>query len=210
MFTGIVEALGRVHEITLGAQSARLTVNCSAIAAQAVIGESVAVNGCCLTVVAILGDGLTFDAVPETLRMTNLGDLLPGDPVNIERPLSVNARLGGHFVQGHIDGIGTIRSITPEDNAMIYSIEVDPSLQKYLIAKGSIAVDGISLTVARMESFGFSVWIIPHTMEVTTLGSKQVGSKVNIECDVLGKYVERLLSFGTNQNVTASTILAQC
>ncbi len=198
MFTGLVEAVGTVSDISLGEKSARLTVTCGVISASTVIGESIAVNGCCLTVIGINNESLTFDAVPETLRMTNLGDLQPGDSVNIERPVAANARMGGHFVQGHVDGVGTIVSITPEDNAMIYTVKVDESLQKYLVSKGSVAVDGISLTVARVEPSGFSVWIIPHTLEVTILGFKKVGSKVNIECDILGKYIERLLAYRTD------------
>lgn len=195
MFTGIVEAMGKVRAIELGEKSARLTVECESIAKDSGIGDSIAVNGCCLTVVDVSGGALTFDAVPETMRMTNLGLLSQGVNVNIERPVAVSSRMGGHFVQGHVDGVGTILAVTPEDNAMVYSVEIDPSLRKYLVAKGSVAVDGISLTVARVEETGFAVWIIPHTLQVTNLGGKAVGSKVNIECDILGKYIERLMTF---------------
>ncbi len=177
-----------------GEQSGRLTVSAPTTSMDSKIGDSIAINGCCLTVVAREGDRLRFDVVPETLARTNLGRLLPGDAVNLERPLAVGARLGGHFVQGHIDGIGTIRSLTPQENAIIMEIGVPPELSRYIVPKGSIAVDGVSLTVAEARADGFTVWVIPHTREVTTLGRRQVGDPVNLECDLLGKYVERLLA----------------
>lgn len=195
MFTGIVEELGEVISVTHGVKSARLSVKCPLVSSDASLGDSIAINGCCLTVIGIGESLLTFDAVPETLRCTNLGDLTAGDSVNLERPMVLNGRLGGHFVQGHVDGVGLIRIITEEDNALVISIEIEKDLQKYLISKGSITVDGISLTVAKLEESGFSVWIIPHTSQVTTMGKRQPGDRVNIECDMLGKYIERLVQF---------------
>ena len=193
MFTGLVEESGRVVSSEVQGETARLTVATNKVYEGAALGDSVAVNGCCLTVVAIDGENLSFDAVPETMRRTNLGDLAAGHTVNLERPLLPTARLGGHFVQGHIDGTGLVRAITPEQNAVIFEIEVPAALRRYIIEKGSIAIDGISLTVAGVTETGFTVWIIPHTREVTTLKQRQIGDRVNLECDLLGKYVERLL-----------------
>ncbi len=195
MFTGLVEESGIVAASEVQGETARITVAAEIVRVGAALGDSVAVNGCCLTVVAIAGENLSFDAVPETMRRTNLGDLKAGDVVNLERPLLPTARLGGHFVQGHIDGAGIVRAITPDQNAVVFEIEVPSALRRYIIEKGSIAVDGISLTVASVTDTGFTVWIIPHTREVTTLKQRQVGDRVNLECDMLGKYVERLLQF---------------
>jgi riboflavin synthase len=193
MFTGLVEEMGRVVQVVPGEQSATLTVSAPMVHQGVKLGDSIAINGCCLTVVAYEEDRLTFDAVPETLRRTNLGGLCPGEEVNLERPLAVGARLGGHFVQGHIDGVGTVLAVTPEDNAVVMEIGVPEPLRRYLVEKGSVAVDGVSLTVAQVYPASFTVWTIPHTRAVTTLGRRAVGDPVNIECDLLGKYVERLL-----------------
>ena len=198
MFTGLIEESGRVVASEIQGETARLTVAAGKISEGAALGDSVAINGCCLTVVAMDGENLTFDAVPETMRRTNLGDLTAGDAVNLERPLLPTARLGGHFVQGHIDGVGTVRAITPEQNAVIFEIEVPEALRRYIIEKGSIAVDGISLTVATLTATGFTVWIIPHTREVTTLKHRGVGDRINLECDLLGKYVEHLMQAGVS------------
>jgi riboflavin synthase len=166
------------------------------------LGDSIAVNGCCLTVIAIDDKckSLTFDAVPETLARTNLGSLKSGDAVNLERPLQVGARLGGHFVQGHIDGVGTVLSVVPDENAVIIEIGIPDALSRYIVAKGSVTVDGVSLTVAEVRTSSFTVWTIPHTREVTTLGIRKAGDLVNIECDILGKYVERLLQHDGNES----------
>lgn len=180
--------------IELAERSARLTVQAPLVHQDAHLGDSIAVNGCCLTVVAQQEDRLTFDAVPETLDRTNLGALTPGARVNLERPLSVGARLGGHFVQGHIDGVGIVRLVTPEENAVIMEIEMPVSLRRYFVEKGSVTVDGVSLTVADARPETFTVWTIPHTREITTLGERKAGDCVNLECDLLGKYIERLLS----------------
>ncbi len=193
MFTGLVEECGSVTACVIEGETARLSVQTKIVGDDSRLGDSIAVNGCCLTVVQISEGQLTFDAVPETLRRTNLGTLQPGDPVNLERPLLANGRLGGHFVQGHIDGVGTIRDIRPEQNAVIYEVEIPASLRRYFIEKGSVALDGISLTVAGVTESTFRVWIIPHTREVTNLVSRKVGDLVNLECDLLGKYLERLI-----------------
>lgn len=193
MFTGLVEETGRLIEIVHGERSAQLTVQAPTVHQDAHLGDSIAVNGCCLTVIAHQGDHLTFDAIPETLTRTNLGQLKAGDRVNLERPLAVGARLGGHFVQGHIDGVGIIRAITPEDNAVVVEIEVPAPLRRYFVEKGSVAVDGVSLTVASVSETTFTVWTIPHTREITTLGDRHIGDQVNLECDLLGKYIERLM-----------------
>ncbi len=193
MFTGLVEECGRVISIEVKGETARLTIGAKLVVEDVRLGDSIAINGCCLTVVEVASDRLTFEAVPETLRRTNLGSLSPNDPVNLERPLSANGRLGGHFVQGHIDGVGIVRDIRPEQNAVIYEIEVPAPLRRYFIEKGSVAVDGISLTVASVTPQTFTVWIIPHTRDVTNLSVRTVGSFVNLECDLLGKYMERLL-----------------
>ena len=194
MFTGLVEETGTVVAIELAERSARLTVQAPLVHQDAHLGDSIAVNGCCLTVVAQQEDRLTFDAVPETLDRTNLGALVSGSRVNLERPLAVGARLGGHFVQGHIDGVGIVRGVTPEANAVVMEIEVPVALRRYFVEKGSVTVDGVSLTVAEARPETFTVWTIPHTREITTLGERKVGDRVNLECDLLGKYIERLLS----------------
>ncbi len=195
MFTGLVEATGKVMSCEREARSARLTISSPAIRPTARLGDSVAINGCCLTIVAMSesSGALTFDAIPETLDRTNLGDLRPDDRVNLERPLAANARLDGHFVQGHIDSVGTIVSLTPDENAVIMEIEAPERLRRYFVEKGSVALDGVSLTIAEVRTASFTVWTIPHTRQVTTLGARAVGDKVNIECDLLGKYIERLL-----------------
>ncbi|HLJ54816.1 MAG TPA: riboflavin synthase [Chthonomonadaceae bacterium] len=196
MFTGLVEATGRVLDVERETRSARIRVCAPAVESLLAIGASVAVNGCCLTVVELSAANhvVSFDAIPETMDRTNLGDLEPGDAVNLERPLAANARLDGHFVQGHIDGVGIIRTITPAENAVILEIEAPESLARYFVEKGSVAVDGVSLTVASVDGSRFTVWTIPHTRSVTTLGCRKVRDRVNLECDLIGKYIERLLS----------------
>jgi riboflavin synthase len=198
MFTGIVEEMGTIAAITHGERSAKLIVQTTIVHEGVQLGDSIAVNGCCLTVVAIDDGALTFEAVPETLQRTNLGALQSGERVNLERSLAVGGRFGGHFVQGHIDGVGQILSIVPDDNALVFEIAVPPSLHRYFVEKGSVAVDGISLTVASVTAAGFTVWTIPHTRAVTTLGYRQAGDQVNLECDLLGKYIERLMDARLN------------
>ncbi len=194
MFTGLVEEAGVVTECLVKARTAKITLEAQLVHLDAKLGDSVAVNGCCLTVVEIIGNRLTFDAVPETLARTNLGGLRPGSRVNLERPLQVGSRLGGHFVQGHIDGTGSVISVTQEENAAIIEIGIPSQLRRYFIEKGSITVDGVSLTVAEVRPDSFTFWMIPHTRDVTNLSELRAGDSVNLECDLLGKYMESLLS----------------
>jgi riboflavin synthase len=202
MFTGIVEELGTVRAITPNAGGARLEIVAKLVLDDAELGASIAVNGCCLTVVELLDDGWAADAVTETLDRTALGALAPGDPVNLERPVRLADRLGGHVVQGHVDGVGTLRARVPlPDGSTRMTFTAPASILRYVVEKGSITVDGISLTVAALDDAGrgqegatFDVAVIPHTLAVTTLGPKQPGDPVNLEADVLAKYVERLLT----------------
>ena len=194
MFTGLVEEAGIVTECLVEAHTAKITLEAQLVHLDANLGDSVAVNGCCLTVVEIVGNRLTFDAVPETLARTNLGGLKPGSRVNLERPLQVGSRLGGHFVQGHIDGEGRVISVTSEENATVIEIGIPAHLRRYFIEKGSVTVDGVSLTVAEVRPESFTFWMIPHTRNVTTLSELRPGDSVNLECDLLGKYMESLLT----------------
>jgi riboflavin synthase len=188
MFTGIVEELGRVARVERRGEAARMAID-GEVAAGAQVGDSIAVNGCCLTATD-LADGRFFvDVAPETLRLTTLGTLKPGDRVNLERALRADARLGGHIVSGHVDGVGRITSLREEGNAVIYAFEADESLTRQMIPRGSVAVDGISLTLIEAAAGSFAISVIPHTRAVTTLGSKGVGAAVNLETDLLGKYV---------------------
>lgn len=194
MFTGIIEALGTVREVRDLGGLTRLTVDAGELASGTAIGDSVAVNGVCLTAVEVAPPSLAFEAIPETLRRTNLGELRAGDRVNVERPLAAGARLSGHFVQGHVDGVGEIAGLSEEGDSLRIRIGAPPELLRYVVEKGSIAVDGISLTVAGCDAAGFEVAIIPHTRSVTTLGRAAPGRRVNLEVDILAKYVEKLVN----------------
>jgi riboflavin synthase len=197
MFTGIVEELGTVRAVAPNAAGARIEIAATTVLADAEVGASIAVDGCCLTVVA-LGDGWwAADAVEETLRRTCLGALHPGDRVNLERPVRLADRLGGHLVQGHVDAVGIVLERTPlPDGSARVRFGAPPAVLRYVVEKGSIAVDGVSLTVTEVDDEGFGVALIPHTLAVTTLGIKQPGEPVNLEADVIAKYVERLLPPG--------------
>ncbi len=185
MFTGIVEEMGRVRARLDGG---RFEMGADVVLEGLTVGDSVAHNGCCLTVVEVGDRWYAVDAVPETLARTNLDDLKPGDLVNLERPVRLNDRLGGHLVQGHVDAVGEVVDPAPD-----LRVRMPPHLARYVVEKGSIAVDGCSLTVASAEEDTFTVAVIPHTAEVTTLGRRAVGERVNLEVDVLAKYVERLM-----------------
>jgi len=193
MFTGIVETIARVADILDEPPGKRLIVQDAATAASAVIGESIAVNGCCLTLVAIQGDTLAFQAGPETLSRTNLGELRLGDVVNLERSLKLSDRLGGHLVTGHIDGIGTLEAREEHGEWCTCWFAAPRELTRQMASKGSVAIDGVSLTLVDVESERFSVVLIPHTLAVTTLGRLRVGDRVNLETDLLAKYVQRQL-----------------
>jgi riboflavin synthase len=197
MFTGIVEELGRVRRITPTEGGARLEIEATTVLDDAGTGASIAVNGCCLTVVDQGAGWWAADAVIETLERTSLGTLRAGDAVNLERPVRLADRLGGHLVQGHVDAVGTLAERSPlPDGSTRMRFRADGPLLRYVVHKGSIAVDGISLTVAALHDDGFDVAVIPHTLAVTSLGDKQPGDPVNLEVDVLAKYVERLLTPG--------------
>ncbi len=193
MFTGIIEALGTVERVDSGAEGARLVVRAGAVIDDARIGDSIAVNGVCLTITALNDGTFTADVSLETLRRSTLGGLRGGDPVNLERPLRVDQRLGGHIVQGHVDGVGTITGVRPEGDGIWMQLAPPAALLPLLVEKGSVAIDGVSLTVAALADGGFAVALIPHTLAVTTLGRRRVGEPVNIEVDILAKYVQRLL-----------------
>ncbi|HEX5588505.1 MAG TPA: riboflavin synthase [Acidimicrobiia bacterium] len=194
MFTGIVEELGTVRAISPVEGGARLEIAATTVLDDAEIGASISVNGCCLTVVA-LGEGCwAADAVTETLAHTSLGGLVAGERVNLERPVRLADRLGGHLVQGHVDAVGVVRGREPEaDGSVRVEIAAPPEVLRYVVHKGSITVDGVSLTVAALGPDSFTVAVIPHTLVVTTLGFREAGDPVNLEVDVLAKYVERLL-----------------
>ena len=189
MFTGIVEEMGSVRSIDTGDGGARLVISAATVLDDARVGDSIAVNGCCLTVVELGPGWWAADAVGETLSRTNLGRLVPGDPVNLERPVVAGGRLGGHIVQGHVDGVGTVVQAAPD-----LRVQAGPEVMPYLVEKGSVTVDGISLTVVSVIDDSFTVAVIPHTMEVTTLGRRRSGDPVNLEVDVMAKYAERLLA----------------
>jgi len=194
MFTGIVEELGTVTALTHGTESARLTVHGPLVTSDATHGASIAVNGVCLTVVEHGEGSFTVDVMAETLRRSSLGVLRPGDRVNLERAMAASSRFGGHVVQGHVDGTGTITAREPGERWEVVRFSLPGDLSPYLVEKGSITVDGVSLTVVDVGDDHFSVSLIPTTLELTTLGTKGVGDPVNLEVDVLAKYVERLLA----------------
>ena len=202
MFTGIVEEMGSIRSIAKGSKSAVLTIAADKVLEGSKIGDSIAVNGVCLTVTTMSADQFTADVMAETLRRSSLGSLVRGSKVNLERAMAADGRFGGHIVSGHIDGTGTVLSLKPEDNAVWVEIETPSNILKYIVEKGSIAIDGISLTVAKVTEKGFAVSIIPHTGSETTLLSRKSGDIVNLENDIIGKYVDRLLHFGSQEQVS--------
>ena len=199
MFTGIIEETGKVEAVAKGSNSAVITIAAVKVLEDTKIGDSIAVNGVCLTVTSISGRKFSADVMAETLRRSSLGSLKHGSMVNLERAMAANGRFGGHIVSGHIDGTGVIRSLTREENAIWVSIGTSPQILHLIVEKGSICIDGISLTVAKVEEEGFQVSVIPHTGEETTLLEKVPGDSVNLENDVIGKYVERLLGLGKSE-----------
>jgi riboflavin synthase len=205
MFTGIVEELGEVVALDHGPASARLTVRGPRVTSDATHGGSIAVNGVCLTVVDHTDDRFTVDVMAETLTHSALADLSPGQPVNLERAMPADGRFGGHVVQGHVDGTARVVSRTPGDRWDVVTFTLPPGLARYVDLKGSITVDGVSLTVSDVTADTFAVSLIPTTLELTTLGRRAVGERVNIEVDVLAKYVERLLSAGAEETTDART-----
>ena len=192
MFTGIIEEIGTVRRIEHGAKGARLTIQANTVLEDTRIGDSIATNGVCLTVVSMTGDSFSADVMAESLRRSSLGTLQGGSPVNLERAMAANGRFGGHIVSGHIDGTGTIASQKREDNAVWVKIKTPAPLLRYIVEKGSIAIDGVSLTVAAVTDTDFSVSIIPHTGAQTILLGKKPGEPVKLECDGIGKCVEKL------------------
>ncbi|MDD6071934.1 MAG: riboflavin synthase [Clostridiales bacterium] len=200
MFTGIVEEIGTVVSISQGAKAAKLTLQGNLIFEDMHIGDSIAVNGVCLTVTEKTSNTFIVDVMPETLRRSSLGKLSKGNKVNMERAMAANGRFGGHIVSGHIDGTGEIESFVKEDNAVWVTIKASLKLLKYIIEKGSITIDGISLTVAYVDNRCFKVSLIPHTAANTTLLTKKAGDIVNLENDIVGKYIDKLMHFGGSEN----------
>ena len=189
MFTGIVEEVGRIRAVGGG----RMEIAAKTVLDGTELGDSIAVNGVCLTVTSVTKRSFTADVMPVTLSRTALGSLRTGDGVNLERALTFSSRLGGHIVSGHIDGVGRLESVEVKENAHILRIKAAPSILRYIVPRGSVALDGVSLTIAEIDDDSFSVSLIPHTRQVTALNEKRLGASVNIENDVIGKYVEKLL-----------------
>lgn len=204
MFTGIIEEIGHVNEIKNAASSAVLTITAKKVLEGTRLGDSIAVNGVCLTVTGIHGGTFTADVMHETLNRSSLGNLKRGSTVNLERAMAADGRFGGHIVSGHIDGTGKIADIKKDDNAVWYRIKTDSRIIRYIVEKGSIAIDGISLTVAGLDNESFSVSVIPHTAASTTLSLKKNGDVVNLENDVVGKYIERFLTHDDGKPETQS------
>lgn len=206
MFTGIVEEKGIIRSLNINGSSGTIRIESRKVLEGTSIGDSIAVNGICLTVTS-MGDGFfTADVMAETVRRSSLGILSQGSEVNLERAMAANGRFGGHIVSGHIDGTGTVRSLVREENAIWVTIETPPEILKYIVHKGSICIDGISLTVASVGSDNFKVSVIPHTGSETTLLSKRPGSPVNLENDIIAKYVERLMNYKEEENNISSGI----
>ena len=193
MFTGIVRERGRVASVEGDGNGIRIRLDAPLTAAEVAIGDSVSLNGCCLTVVETADGTLAFDAVPETLARSSLDGLEAGSELNVESSLRAGDPLGGHYVQGHVDGVGTVRSVEPEGDGRRIWFDAPSEVLRYCVDKGSVAVDGVSLTIAGLDQNGFAVALIPHTLSATTLGTLEAGARVNLEADVLAKYVERLV-----------------
>ena len=206
MFTGIIEEIGTVKSIKKGTHSAVITIQASKIQEDMKLGDSIAVNGVCLTTVDIGKNSYSADVMHETLKRTNLGELKSGSRVNLERAMAADGRFGGHIVAGHVDGTGVITSMKKDDNAVWMTVDTSPAILRYIIEKGSITIDGISLTVAGVDSHSFSVSVIPHTGVMTTLLDKKPGNTVNLENDMVGKYVEKLMKPEPEETGSSSRI----
>ncbi len=206
MFTGIVEEIGTITHIKNGVKSSKLIINCNKVLETTEIGDSICTNGVCLTVTNINKGTFEADVMAETIRKSNLNTLKIGSKVNLERALSLSTRLGGHLVSGHIDGIGYIKDLKKEDSAIWITIKTSVDILRYIVYKGSITIDGISLTIAYVDDDVFKVSIIPHTLQQTILSSKNIGDSVNLECDIIGKYVEKLLGISKPNKQQANNI----
>lgn len=193
MFTGLIEETGKVSSLRRGGNSSFIRIQAEKVLEGTVTGDSIAVNGVCLTVTEMGSGWFQADVMNETLARSSLGSLKPGDPVNLERAMAAGGRFGGHIVSGHIDGTGTVTDIKNDGIAVWYTITADPQILRYIVEKGSVALDGISLTVAKVTAESFSVSVIPHTAEVTALSKRKTGDKINIENDIIGKYIEKLM-----------------
>jgi riboflavin synthase len=194
MFTGLIEEIGVVSDISRGVSSARIIIAASGIAADTAIGDSISVSGVCLTVVSKEETSLAFEAIPETLSRSALKAIGPSDRVNLERAVAAGQRMGGHFVQGHVDGTGTLKSLRVEDNARVLTVTCGSDLLRYMVSKGSVALDGISLTLVDVTRDAFTVWIIPHTWEQTCLQFRKSGNEMNIEVDMIARHIEKLMT----------------
>lgn len=209
MFTGIVEEVGEITGLRQTATSTVLSVHAKTVLEGTKLGDSIAVNGVCLTVVRLTGDGFDGDVMPETMRRTNLGALRPKSRVNLERAMAADGRFGGHIVAGHVDGTGTITDLSPEGNAVWVTVTAKPALLRYIVEKGSITIDGISLTVAYVDNTCFKVSIIPHTGQETTLLTRKPGYVVNLECDIVGKYIEKLMKPAPEEDTPSSKLTVE-
>lgn len=209
MFTGIIEEIGTVLNIKKGSVSSKITFGGSKIFKDIHLGDSIAINGVCLTADTLTDNSFTADIMAETLHRSSLGDLKIGSRVNMERAMLCNGRFGGHIVSGHVDATGKIINFKREENAVWITISAENKTLKYIVEKGSVALDGISLTVANVNDTSFKVSIIPHTASETTLLSKSVGDRINIECDIIGKYVEKFLNFNDSTSNIDTTFLAK-
>lgn len=206
MFTGIIEEVGVIKSIRMGAQSAVISIEAEKVLEDIHLGDSIAMNGVCLTVTSFDSHSYSVDIMHESLKRTNLGSLKSGSRVNLERAMAADGRFGGHIVAGHVDGTGKITAMEKDDNAVWIYIQAEPSVLKYIVEKGSITIDGISLTVAKVDEKSFAVSVIPHTGTHTTLLEKKPGDTVNLENDMIGKYVEKLLNYQEKENKPSSRI----
>ena len=206
MFTGIVEEMGTIQNIRRGRSSAVLDIAAKTVLSDVHVGDSIAVNGVCLTVTDYSASGFSADVMHETLNRSSLAQLKPGSRVNLERAMAADGRFGGHIVAGHVDGVGTVTNLRRDDNAIWYTIQADPGILRYVVEKGSITIDGISLTVAVVDEHSFQISAIPHTVAVTVLQDRRPGDIVNLETDIIGKYVEKLLLAPAAEEKPASRI----